>query len=40
MGGKRNVYKILVGKAEWKRPLGRPRSIWEDNIIIYLRVIE
>jgi hypothetical protein len=26
----RNVYKILVGKPGWKRPLGRPRCRWED----------
>jgi hypothetical protein len=28
----RHVYKILVGKPEGKRPLGRPRRRWEDNI--------
>jgi len=28
----RNAYKILVGKPEGKRPLGRPRRRWEDNI--------
>jgi hypothetical protein len=28
----RNAYKILVGKPEGKRPLGRPRHRWEDNI--------
>jgi hypothetical protein len=28
---KRNAYKILVGKPERKRPLGRPRSIWEEK---------
>jgi len=28
----RNAYKILVGKPEWKRPLGRLRHRWEDNI--------
>jgi hypothetical protein len=27
-----NAYKILVGKPEGKRPLGRPRRRWEDNI--------
>jgi hypothetical protein len=32
MGGKRNVYKLLVGKLEEKRPLGRPRRRWIDNI--------
>jgi len=35
----RNAYNILVGKPEGKRPLGRPRRIWEDNIKIHLRVI-
>jgi hypothetical protein len=29
---KRNAYRILVGKPEGKRPLGRPRRRWEDNI--------
>jgi hypothetical protein len=29
---KRNVYRILVGMPEGKRPLGRPRRRWEDNI--------
>jgi hypothetical protein len=29
---KRNAYRILVGKPEGKRPLGRPRSRWVDNI--------
>jgi len=28
----RGVYLVLVGKPEGKRPLGRPRRIWEDNI--------
>jgi hypothetical protein len=32
MGEKRNQYKILVGKSEWKRPLERPRRRLEDNI--------
>jgi hypothetical protein len=32
MGEKRNVYRLLVGKPEGKRPLGRPRSMWMDNI--------
>jgi hypothetical protein len=30
--GKRNVYRLLVGKPEGKRPLGRPRRKWIDNI--------
>jgi hypothetical protein len=32
MGEIRNACKILVGKPEGKRPLGRPRRRWEDNI--------
>jgi hypothetical protein len=34
-----NAYRILVGKPEGKRPLGRPRYKWEDNIKINLREI-
>jgi hypothetical protein len=30
MGEKKNAYRILVGKPEGKRPLGRPRRRWED----------
>jgi hypothetical protein len=37
MGEKRNVYRILVGKPEGKRPLGRPRRRWVDNIKMDLR---
>jgi hypothetical protein len=32
MGEKRNAYRLLVGKPEGKRPLGRPRHRWVDNI--------
>jgi hypothetical protein len=32
MGEKRNAYRILVGNPEGKRPLGRPRRAWVDNI--------
>jgi hypothetical protein len=32
MGEKRNVHRLLVGKPEGKRPLGRPRRRWTDNI--------
>jgi hypothetical protein len=34
-GEMRNMFKILVGKSEGKRPLERPRHRWEDNIKIY-----
>jgi hypothetical protein len=37
---KRNVYGLLVGKSEEKRPLGGPRRRWEDNIKINLGEIE
>jgi hypothetical protein len=32
MGEKRNAYRLLVGKPEGKRPLGRPRCRWVDNL--------
>jgi hypothetical protein len=32
MGEKRNVYRLLVGKPEGKRPLGRPRRRWIGNV--------
>jgi hypothetical protein len=32
MGEKTNVYRLLVGKPEGRRPLGRPRRRWMDNI--------
>jgi len=35
MEEKRGVYTVLVGKPEGKRPLGKPRHRWEDNIEIY-----
>jgi hypothetical protein len=38
-GEKRNLYSILVGKPEGKRPLGRTRRRWLDNIEIDLREI-
>jgi hypothetical protein len=39
MGEERKVYKVLVGKPEGRRPLGRPRRRWEDGIRMDLRVI-
>jgi hypothetical protein len=38
-GEKRNAYRILVGKPDGKRSLGRPRRRWADNIKMYLREI-
>jgi len=32
LGERRGIYSVLVGKSEGKRPLGRPRLRWEDNI--------
>jgi hypothetical protein len=39
MGEGRNVYRVLVGKPEGKRQLGRPRRRWEDGIKMDLREI-
>jgi hypothetical protein len=39
MGEKRNVNRIFVGKPEGKRPLGRPRLRWMDNIKMDIREI-
>jgi hypothetical protein len=39
MGEKRNAYMILVGKPEGKKPLGRPRRRWANNIKMDLREI-
>jgi len=39
MGEMRVVYGVLVGKPEGKRPLGRPRRRWEDNIKMYLQEV-
>jgi hypothetical protein len=38
-GDTRNAYKILVGKPQGKRPVGRPRRRWVDNIKMDLREI-
>jgi transposase len=39
MGEGRGVYRVLVGRSEGKRPLGRPRRGWKDNIKMGLREI-
>ena len=39
MGEERGVYRVLVGKLEGKRPLGRPRRRWMDNIRTDLQVV-
>jgi hypothetical protein len=39
MGEGSGVYKVLVGSPEGKRPLGRPRGRWDDNIKLDLREI-
>jgi hypothetical protein len=39
MGEGRGVYRVLIGRSEGKRPLGRPRHRWEDNIKLDLREI-
>ena len=36
MGEERGAHRVLVGKSEGKRPLGRPRRRWEDNIMMDL----
>jgi hypothetical protein len=38
-GGRRGAYRVLVGKPEEKRPLGRPRRRWEDNIKMDLQEV-
>jgi len=38
-GERRDVYRVLVGKPEGKRPLGRPRRRWEDNITVALQEV-
>jgi hypothetical protein len=39
MGEDRGVYRVLVGKREEKRPLGRPRRRWKDNIKMDLQKV-
>ena len=40
MGEGRGVHRVLVGKPEGKKPLGRPRRRWEDNIKMNLQEVE
>ena len=40
MGEDRGVHRVLVGKPEGKRPLGRPRRRWENNIKMDLQEVE
>ena len=39
MGERRQVYRVLVGKPDGKKPLGRPRHRWEDNIKMNLQEV-
>jgi hypothetical protein len=39
MGKRRGAYRALVGKLEERRPPGRPRCMWEDNIKIDLQEV-
>jgi hypothetical protein len=39
MGERRGVYRALVGKPDGRRPLGRPRRRWEDNIKMDVREV-
>jgi hypothetical protein len=39
MGKGRGMYRVLVGKPEVKRPLGKPRRGWEDNIKIGIQAV-
>jgi len=39
MGARKNIYAVLVGKTEGKRPLGRPRLRWENNIKMPLQEV-
>jgi len=39
MGKERGLYRVLLGKPEGRRPLGRPRQRWVDNIRMYLQEV-
>jgi hypothetical protein len=40
VGGRRDMYRVLVGKPEGKRPYGRPRCRWEDHIKMDLQEVD
>ena len=40
MGEERGLYRVMVGKADGKRPMGRPRRRWVDNIRMHLQEVE
>jgi hypothetical protein len=40
MRERRSVYRVLIGKSEGKRPLGRPRRRWQDNIKMDFQEVE
>jgi hypothetical protein len=40
IGESRDIYRVLIGKPEGKRPLGRQRRRWEDNNKMYLQEVE
>ena len=40
MGERRGIYRVLMGKLEGKRPLGRPKVRWEDNMNVNLQEVE
>jgi hypothetical protein len=40
MGERRSKYRVVMGKPAGKRPLGRPRSRWEDNIKIDVQEVD
>jgi hypothetical protein len=40
MGERRSVYRVLVGKLEGKRPLGRPMCRWQDNIKMDIQEVD
>jgi len=39
MGKRKDIYRVLVGKPEGKRPLGRPRCRWEDNVKMHIQEV-